>query len=298
MQQNPKPEVRFGDWIGEGWRMFTEQWQTWVLLMLVLLLIILAPVGVLVVVALGLATATAGTQNAGLPLLFFPLMLASVFFIMAAVSYMTGGLYRAAFKQLRGGRVELRDLFSGGDRALPVLGASLLIAILTMIGAILCVIPAYIVMGLFFFTVPLIIERGMGVGDAMRTSYEMGKQNILMFTLFAFVVGLISQIGAYACYVGLLATFPLQFTITAVAYRDLFGLEGARSFLGPASQMPSPYAQPSPYAPPPSAYTPPSYAPPPPYAPSAPQPRSCRNCHASLPETATFCPRCGTPADV
>jgi hypothetical protein len=283
MQQNPKPEVRFGEWIGEGWRMFTEQWKAWVLLMLIVLLIILAPVGLLVMVILGLASATAGTQNAGLSLLVFPLTMASVLFIMGALSYLTGGLYRAAFKQLRGGQVEVGDLFSGGDKALSVLGATLLIALLTMIGALLCIIPAYIVMGLFFFTIPLIVERGLGATDAMRTSYELTKQNILLFTLFAFVVGLIAQIGAYACYIGLLATFPLQFTITAVAYRDLFGLEGARSFLPPAPHVPSPYA------PPPSAYAPPSA-----YTPSPP-PRACRNCQSSLPPSATFCPRCGTP---
>jgi len=30
------PKVRFGEWIGEGWNMFAEQWKVWVLNALVL----------------------------------------------------------------------------------------------------------------------------------------------------------------------------------------------------------------------------------------------------------------------
>lgn len=47
-----------------------------------------------------------------------------------------------------------------------------------------------------------------------------------MYTLFALVVGLIASVGGMLCYVGLLATYPLYFLITAVAYKHVFGLDG------------------------------------------------------------------------
>jgi len=178
-------------------------------------------------------------------------------------------------EQLRGGRLEFKDLFSGGDCFFRVLGATIVVGLLVMVATMLCIIPGFIVSGLLFFTVPLIVERRMGVFEAMGASYEATKPNLLMFTLFAFVVSLIASAGYYACYVGLLATYPLLFTMTAVAYRDCFGLPGAVSFLPPPPRD--------------------LYAPPPPVA-SAPLPttaRRCSNCQAELPAAATFCPRCG-----
>ena len=59
------PKVRFGEWIGEGWNMFAEQWKVWVLNALVLSFVIVVPlVGIYVfMVAL---VASAGTGGAGL----------------------------------------------------------------------------------------------------------------------------------------------------------------------------------------------------------------------------------------
>jgi uncharacterized paraquat-inducible protein A len=118
----------------------------------------------------------------------------------------------------------------------------------------------------------------MGVFEAMRASRDLTQRKLLMFVLFAFLVQLIVSAGTYACYVGLLATWPLMFTITAVAYRDCFGVEGARSF----AQVPSP-KQPG-YGPAPVPDSPPVEQ----------QSMVCPNCQASLPAAAQFCFRCGT----
>jgi hypothetical protein len=100
----------------------------------------------------------------------------------------------------------------------------------------------------------------------------------VMFTLFAIVVSLIASAGSYACYVGLLATYPLMFTMTAVAYRDCFGVEGALSFRETAASPPGGYAPaPSFNAQPPQEQT-----------------RACPTCHTSLPANAQFCYNCGT----
>jgi hypothetical protein len=232
------------------------------------------------------------------PLPFFIMvggMIFSILILLPLSAYFQAGLFKGAFKQLRGGRLAFRDLFSGGDCFLPVLGEMILVGLLTMIGAALCVIPGLIVAGLMMFTVPLTVERRLGVIEAMRESYELTKNNMLLFTLFALLLQLIVGAGSYACYVGLLATYPLMFTITAVAYRDCFGLPGARSFLVAHPASVAPYAPP----PPPDIYAPP---PPPPdiygqhpeaYAPIEPPRTVCQQCQTELPPTATFCPRCG-----
>jgi uncharacterized membrane protein len=237
MQNLEKPQVRFGEWISEGWKMFTEQWKAWVINTLIYAVICFAPMMVVIFGFYGyMVSQISAHPRSSQPispevLITFYLVLFAVAFVTLFVSaFFTSGMHQAALKQLRGGKVELRDLFSGGKFYFPVLIASILAIVLTMIGSMLCIVPGLLVGGCLFFTQPLIVERRLGAIEAMKTSYELTSKNIWMFTLFAFVVGLIAQAGSYACYVGLLATIPLLFTITAVAYRDTFGMEGARYF--------------------------------------------------------------------
>jgi hypothetical protein len=293
MENAAQPTVRFGDWIGEGWKMFTEQWKAWVVHMLVFFGLVFVPAG-LFGFLFALGPLLSGRPDSAAPLLFIPLLFILIPLIIVAQVFLMAGMYQSAFKQLRGGRIELGDLFSGRDNFLPILGATLLIGVMMMIGAFLCVIPMFIVMGMFFFTIPLIIDRRMGVFDAMQASRSLTSRDLIMFTLFAFLVYLIAQAGAYACYIGLLVTMPLQYTITAVAYRDCFGMLGAKNFIQPAPDMPDTYVPPMTYQQPrPDVFAPPQPPPPP------PQPSStfaCSNCQMELPQTATFCPRCGARA--
>jgi uncharacterized membrane protein len=367
MENLAKPEVKFGDWIGEGWRMFTSQWKAWVLSTLVFVLICFVPmlaviIGFYVNIFMQISANPRSPQPVSPEsIIIFYLLFGAIYFVMFfAATFFIAGMHRMALKQLRGGTLVLRDLFSGGDVYFRLLGSFLLGAILTLIGAMLCILPAYIVAGMIFFTSPLIVDRKLGVVEAMQTSYAFAKRNWLMFTLFAFVVQFIASAGTYACYVGILATLPLLFTITAVAYRDCFGVEGAQYFPSNASAVPGDYGQtyqqgypqppsaiygqqsyepPTPgnynppfgYPPPPAENTPPPvndlFAPPvvepPPPALDAPpqnlpQPEAqvepkpsqaaetlaiesllppakinCPSCDASLPATASFCPRCG-----
>ena len=288
MDNAPKMEVRFGDWIGEGWKMFTEQWKGWVKISLGFFLAVVVPIGVFIIVMYAVMLSAMVTQShtRGAPpempiaiILFLYLGIFGLMIVLLPLSVlMIGGAYRAAFKQLRGGRVEFSDLFSARDCYWRLLGATLLHSLFVFLGMLVCIIPAFIVAGLLFFTLPLIIERDMGVFEAMRASREVTGRNLVMFTLFAIVAQLIASAGTYACYVGLLATLPLMFTMTAVAYRDCFGVEGALSFREPAASPPGGYARA------PSFYS----------QPDQDQSRDCPTCHTSLPANAQFCYNCGT----
>src|SRR4030095_4841861 len=263
MTNNPAPpQVRFGDWISEVCKMFTEQWKGWVTVSLGFFVTVVVPIGVFIAIMYGMMFATMSTPGPrGAPpevpiatILFLYIgMFALIIVLLPLMVLLLGGAYRAAFKQLRGGRVEFRDLLSARDCYWRLLGGVVLQSVLVSLGSRLCVIPGFIVGGLLFFTAPLIVERNLGVFEAMRASRDVTQPNLLMFTLFAFVVQLIASAGYYACVVGLLATIPLMFTIGAVAYRDCFGLPGARSFLQPAPSQQSGYEAPPVFSTPPTA---------------------------------------------
>jgi hypothetical protein len=200
-------EVKFGDWISEGFRMFIEQWQAWVLQALVMIAVLLVLMGIEFVGFFAVAAVLGAALGDSSAVLIIALLPAFLTISMIAGSGLVCGMFKSAFKQLQGGTVELADLFSGMDRFLPVVLAQLCIAVMTMVGLLFCVVPAFIVAGLFYFTLPLIIHRNLGVADAMRTSFELAKKNILMFTLFALVVGILAQVGSYACYVRIASHF-------------------------------------------------------------------------------------------
>ncbi len=250
MEQPTISSVRW-EWIGEGWRMFTAKWGTWVVHSLVSVLITLVsmiPFFILLGVGGMLSMPSDGASPPSPSPLIFLAMLVLYPIIFLVASYLTGGLYKTALKQLRGEPLSLGDLFSGGDCFLRVAGTLLIVIILSMIGALLCIIPAFIVQGLCFFAIPLAVEKKLGPIAAVQASIEATKKDWLMYTFFAFVVGLIAGAGVILCYVGLLASYPLYFLITAVAYRQVFGLDGMNS---PASYSPPPPPNYGDYNPPP-----------------------------------------------
>ncbi|HZF37392.1 MAG TPA: hypothetical protein VE715_01095, partial [Blastocatellia bacterium] len=231
MQQVNVPGVRW-EWISEAWNLFTQQWSVWVLMILVMALvgmvIYLPFFGIMMAMTPSFPQdgeiPTAPVFPVGLFLLYPVLILA----ILGASAWMLGGIYNAAFKQLRGERIAVGDLFSGGQYFVRILGALLLIAIAANIGAVFCLIPGLIVYGLTFLTYPMIVEGGKGTIDAIKASIEVTKQNWVMFTVFAVALYLLASAGAIACGVGVLATMPLLFLGQALAYRDLVGIPGAQ----------------------------------------------------------------------
>ncbi|HEX4945570.1 MAG TPA: hypothetical protein VFZ34_02750 [Blastocatellia bacterium] len=240
------------EWIGEGWNMFTQRWGMWVVHMLIFALVliaILAPIYIIAIVS-SIGASASDTPEAP-PAIFFVAMLLLYPLMLVAISFLLGGTYKTAMKQLRGEPTSVGDLFSGADCFLRVLGTLILIVIMAMIGAIFCIIPGLIVQGLCFFAIPLVVERRMGPVQAIQASIEATKKDWLMFTVFAFVVGLIAGIGAVLCYVGALVSYPLMFTITSVAYRDVFGVAGASS---PQSYAPPPPPDYGMNPPPPSSW--------------------------------------------
>jgi hypothetical protein len=334
MQPQKATGVRW-EWISEAWQLFTQQWQTWVLMILIMCLVIFAIYlpffGIMFSMAPSIPQGDEIPTAPTFPVALFAIYPILYLVVFAAVSYLFGGLYRTAFKQLRGEPISVGDLFTGGQYFPRILGAVVLIAIAAGIGGIFCLIPGLIVYGLTFLTFPMIVEGGKGTIDAIKASIEVTKRDWIMFTLFVLALYIVAMSGTIACGVGALATMPLLFLGNALAYRDLVGAYGAQrseSFLPPAppdyrNYSPSPMSTPQasfessyrptppqpeqPYRPaPPTPKLEPPYRPEPAprpeptYRPAPPPPpqtesstRTCPHCGATLNRVANFCNQCG-----
>jgi uncharacterized membrane protein len=99
--------------------------------------------------------------------------------IMAPVT--AAGYMRSLLLAAREGREpEVKDLFSEMSRFLPLLGFALVMIVIIGIGVMFLVIPGFILMLLFLFAslymLPLMVDRRLGVIDALKASWEMANR--------------------------------------------------------------------------------------------------------------------------
>jgi hypothetical protein len=190
--------VKLGDWLSEGFNLLKDQFWAWVVVMLVFFLLSL-----LIYTCVG-------------------------YFLIIGVIWF--GPHAVALKQIRGGRVEVGDMFSTFGLILPALGFTLILLLISIPSMILFMLPLLFIMPLWIFVPHLVVDKQMGLIEAMKASQQVVLKDYWWFVITSFVVGFVSSLGSYLCYVGILASMPLYFTTLAVAYRDCFGIEGAYSF--------------------------------------------------------------------
>ena len=126
---------------------------------------------------------------------------------------LVAGLYKMAIGRVRDGKpAQISDLFDCLDRfgsyfvAALVLGLLIGLASLTIVGGILLAT-------VWMYVFPLMVDRGMGLGEAMKTSYHMVVDHGFWEHL-ALVILLIALNGMANGALGLLA---MPFTIATVA---------------------------------------------------------------------------------
>ncbi len=227
MEQNQQIEVKFGDWMSEGFKMFTDRWQSWCMVSLLSLLITFVSV---LCFGLGLLIVTGPIVH-------------SLFYI--------------CFKQMRGEAIEAGDVMYGFKNrfwdfckpSLLILGVAIgayLAFFAIMIGSAFMAEqlnqPGLAIIGMIIFFVciigfvgfcfylsprlsfmfPLMVAKGYGARQAFTESSRVVKQKFWPLFFFTMVANLISSLGTYACYIGILATYPLFFTMIAVAYREIW----------------------------------------------------------------------------
>ena len=126
------------------------------------------------------------------------------------------------------------DVFQGFQFFLPsflfgiVWGAiivvgSLILALIPCLGQLLSICLALAASAFLMFGLYLIVDRKMDFWSASMASIEKVKPAFFPYLGLAVVAGIIGEIGALACGIGVCVTMPIYFAIIAVAYRDAFG---------------------------------------------------------------------------
>lgn len=267
MAPSPPGKVNFG-WIGEAWNLFMANAVPWIVAVLVMALVP-ALVGFIIGIVIGGSAASTGGgyPSAGTsPFARSPLLggglplganLTIQIFSLVWRAFFSGGVYRMAVKQVRGEPISVSDVFSGGPLFLNMLLLNLVYGLGVGIGTLLCIIPGLLVAGLLFPAFALIAD-GDSLSTALTRSSNAMKQDMWSAAGFIFVMGLLVLVSAIPCGLGLLATYPMFWLISALAYRDMVGMPNLPGMGQPAYGE----AQPGVWPPPPGAGLPPAAPPP------------------------------------
>ena len=120
-----------------------------------------------------------------------------------------------------------------------ILVVSTLLNLVPILGQILSLLVVYGAQALLMFGLFLIVERQMPFWDASMESINKVKTNFWPFLGLGVVASIIGSVGAIACGVGVVFTAPIQACILTVAYRQVFGAGLSPAASGPVASGPT-----------------------------------------------------------
>lgn len=206
--------VKIGDWLSESWEIISEDLVTHIILALIV----------------GLGSGITGG------LLWGPLM---------------GGYLWIIFKKMKDPSYTPQpgDIGKGFENFVQLFLVAIVGGIIASLGVIACGIGVIFTSALVVLALPLVVEGGMAFWPAISESINKTKQNLMSWVGFVLVLALLNAVGG-AIAVGFLITLPIAAVMTALAYRDNYGLAGAAGAGAAAPQAPeTPSAPNAPSAP-------------------------------------------------
>ena len=206
LHQTQKWDIKIGDYLSKGFEIYKKEWVNYSLFSLLSLIIAIV----------------AGATIIGMFFVALPLSL---------------GYAVASEKVENNEKLSLNDFFKPFDKTMQLFMLALIIIGVIFVGYFIAALPLALTSSsdtdnplsifsiLIFFIISLVIMLfavfilfapylvyfgNYSASDAIKTSIKLGKQNALMIFLFLVVNGIIGQLGAIACYVGMFVTLPIS----------------------------------------------------------------------------------------
>ena len=156
-------------------------------------------------------------------------LMALIFFVLSGVPFIQGpllvGFHIFCMKRVMGRIASFEDLFKGFNYFIPALVASLVIAVFTFAGTLLCIIPGLVVAAMYKFTYIFIFDKRMDFWQAMQASHAVAKNDYFGFTVFLLAMAGVNILGFLCLIVGLLVSMPVTLAAVTIAYQELVGFD-------------------------------------------------------------------------
>ena len=135
-----------------------------------------------------------------------------------------GGFSFYALKLIRRQPTRFEDAFAGFTIGfVPLMLASLVSELLTLVGLLLCILPGLYLMVAWGFAYPLIMDRRLDFWNAMEVSRKVANAHFFPLCILLVLSCLLNLAGSLLLCVGVVFTLPLTVLAWMYAYEDLFG---------------------------------------------------------------------------
>lgn len=121
------------------------------------------------------------------------------------------GYMRMLKAEDEGRAISIADVFKGFDDFVPALLAVLLSTIIVSIGFMLCFLPGLLLMAMVPMAAYLVACGEKDGIAALKRAWELVKANLVGAFLCMLVLGIIGNLGALLCFVGVVVTLPIAF---------------------------------------------------------------------------------------
>lgn len=193
-----KVQVKFGDWIEGGFKLYKDNFGT----------LVLASIFVVVI----------GAVTAGL--LAGPMLAGLVFVTLQLLD--RSDPKPEAGKVFKGFDYFLQSFLFVVVWGIGILIGSVILGIIPVVGQLASIAFVYAAQAFLMFGMFLIVDRQMGWLPASKESIDVVKTNFWPFFGLSAIAGIIGSLGAIAFGIGVVFTIPIQGCILAVAYREVF----------------------------------------------------------------------------
>ena len=215
-----------GNALSYGWAKFQAN-TAQIIMSALILVVVLVVVGVLGSVVMGALTTDAscsvkdGVLECDDGTGFFGRLLLQALFsaVILVFAWIIGaGLVRASLNVTAGRPFLFADVIKT-DNLGSVIVASVIIAVATFVGTILCYLPGLVVGFATSYTLFFIIDKNMAPVDAIKASVMFVKDNLANTIVWYIVGGLVAAVGFVICVVGALVSVPVVLLGTAYTYK-------------------------------------------------------------------------------
>ncbi len=132
------------------------------------------------------------------------------------------GIVMLAISHVRAKELKLQSIFDYYIHVWPLVSASIAMYIMIAIGFLLLILPGIYLAVSYKFTLPLIVDKKLGVWEAMELSRRTVTKRWFKFFGLDIALLIIVLISAIPLGIGLIWTAPMAFIAHALLYHHLF----------------------------------------------------------------------------